>query len=1022
MAKVNLKITAEGNADKKVQSFTGSIIKGTLAVDAFKAASRKLIQVGKESISLFIEQERAEKLLENAITSTKMAAGLTATELKGMASSFAELTNFTDQAIISAEAMLLTFTNIGKDVFPTASQAVLDMAEFLGVDATSAAKTLGASLNDPVVGLGKLKEASVSFTPAQIKLVKELSAAGDIMGAQTVLLKELEVQYGGAAKAARDTFGGGLKDMQKSINETKEAFGGLTSFLTKDFTQGITAASSSVTKFINSITTLISEDNKLNIKSTQIDKTINKLIKTSFKYKEITKKLNAEKFKLNKTEKEYLTTLKNLTKVDIRSFLSEVNEQYGEVFDSSGNLNEKFTEQEEVVDNLELRLGVLRKSLIAADNSTNAFFNAFIKTTKIDNLRNSIDEVEDEIASLNTSLEGKTAKIEDNITRIAQAIIDEDLDIEILARLNPELAKKVLADIKRLESEKTKLEKQAEADRKAANKKAAAEKIAELKKQDAEAAAIAAKSLLKQVLSTNDEAIAKSKSKSRDKELSELIRFSNEAQKNANQLLEFAKNNSDLTIKDVQEAKSKEIKIVTKWQDGKLKELQKFHNKEIDLAIKNQKEKLTLEEEILSKRTKLGETGLTKDQKIALAKEITAKEKELELVNIAFEGSNKRLEITQNELDEAKELSNSFKEFHLNNTQKSADEIKKIKEEEAADRALELENMIQKSIASFDKLKNLTTFTFTTMASGVGQLSGNMSIVFRDALTLMEDDSISAKEKILGTFAAIGAGISSTLSSITDIMNTHFELRQEQRDLDTEGELEKLEADTTAKLEAIGISDENDIISAEERIKKLEKIEAAAKTAEAKADAKANLAAAKTEVDRLKILKKAKDEKAKIEDKADKKETEAKKKQFESNKALAIAQIWINAAVAILGFWSSFASMGVPGIALAAIMTGVVTGVAIAQTVVVGTQEPGFADGGVISGNSLTGDRVSINANSAERVLTARQNKVFEEMVFGSGGRGGGDLFIENVNIESNDLDDLREQLIDLQREESGRR
>lgn len=41
----------------------------------------------------------------------------------------------------------------------------------------------------------------------------------------------------------------------------------------------------------------------------------------------------------------------------------------------------------------------------------------------------------------------------------------------------------------------------------------------------------------------------------------------------------------------------------------------------------------------------------------------------------------------------------------------------------------------------------------------------------------------------------------------------------------------------------------------------------------------------------------------------------------------------------------------------------------------------GYAQGGVIPGSSYTGDRLMINANSGERVLTANQNKNFERLV-----------------------------------------
>ena len=74
-------------------------------------------------------------------------------------SSLSEVTRFEDDAIVSGQNMLLTFTNIGKDIFPQATEAMLNMSTAMGMDMQSAATMLGKALNDPIAGMTALGRA-----------------------------------------------------------------------------------------------------------------------------------------------------------------------------------------------------------------------------------------------------------------------------------------------------------------------------------------------------------------------------------------------------------------------------------------------------------------------------------------------------------------------------------------------------------------------------------------------------------------------------------------------------------------------------------------------------------------------------------------------------------------------------------------------------------------------------------------------------------------------------------------------
>ncbi len=171
------------------------------------------------------DAEEGTAQLEAVLKSTKGAAGLTKKEVLALASGLQDVTRFGDDAILSGQNILLTFTGIGKDVFPQATETMLDMAQALKIGPTAAATMLGKALNDPVAGLSALSRVGVVFTDEQKELVKQLQASGDIMGAQKVILQELQTEYGGSARAAGETFAGKLDILKNKAGDVQETIG-----------------------------------------------------------------------------------------------------------------------------------------------------------------------------------------------------------------------------------------------------------------------------------------------------------------------------------------------------------------------------------------------------------------------------------------------------------------------------------------------------------------------------------------------------------------------------------------------------------------------------------------------------------------------------------------------------------------------------------------------------------------------------------------------------------------------------
>jgi len=191
------------------------------------AALAGLGAVAFTSITAFEESQKVMAQTEAVLKSTGGAAGVTADEINNMAQKMMNLTGMSDETIQSAENLLLTFTQISKEIFPDATRTVLDMSVALGQDTKSSAIQLGKALNDPINGMTALKRVGVMFNDSQKETIISLQKSGDLMGAQKLILKELQTEFGGSAEAAGKTFGGQLNILKENIDNLKESFGGL---------------------------------------------------------------------------------------------------------------------------------------------------------------------------------------------------------------------------------------------------------------------------------------------------------------------------------------------------------------------------------------------------------------------------------------------------------------------------------------------------------------------------------------------------------------------------------------------------------------------------------------------------------------------------------------------------------------------------------------------------------------------------------------------------------------------------
>lgn len=201
---------------------------GNIITDVALQGISKVGEFLTSSIDEATEFQNVFAQTEAVITSTGMAAGKTAQEMAYLAedlSAASGMSLFSDDAILGAQNVLATFTNIAGPTFDNATQAILDVSQALGQDLQSSSIQLGKALNDPVNGITALTRVGVSFTEQQKEQVKALQESGDMAGAQALILEEMNRQFGGSAAAAVNTYTGQMTVLSEQFNNVKQSVG-----------------------------------------------------------------------------------------------------------------------------------------------------------------------------------------------------------------------------------------------------------------------------------------------------------------------------------------------------------------------------------------------------------------------------------------------------------------------------------------------------------------------------------------------------------------------------------------------------------------------------------------------------------------------------------------------------------------------------------------------------------------------------------------------------------------------------
>jgi hypothetical protein len=200
-------------------------VKGLATAATAALVLREVTQFMRESAQEAIVAEKAQVRLETALRNSGKATEAQIQGLKDYAKALQDVTTFTDDSIISAQALFATY-GLNADQIEQVTPRLLDLAstmektggEVQGLE--SLARLLGKSLAGEE-GVGALSK----YVKISSDVEQQLIDTKDPVQRLNILLRELDSRYKGMAEGSAKTLGGQLQQMNNQWNDMKEEVG-----------------------------------------------------------------------------------------------------------------------------------------------------------------------------------------------------------------------------------------------------------------------------------------------------------------------------------------------------------------------------------------------------------------------------------------------------------------------------------------------------------------------------------------------------------------------------------------------------------------------------------------------------------------------------------------------------------------------------------------------------------------------------------------------------------------------------
>ena len=181
---------------------------------ALTGAVVSIFQTGMEELK-FGEQINAQTQLLIDNTGFTMKTD----EINDFTLALSKVSGVSEEDLQAAGNNIIKFGNVSEENYKKAVNSINDLAA-TGKDASAVSEGLGKALADPATAAGKLRKMGIQLTEQQEEQIKTMTEAGDIAGAQSLILDSLESTYGGMAEAAGGTLEGNINKLQNSWENT----------------------------------------------------------------------------------------------------------------------------------------------------------------------------------------------------------------------------------------------------------------------------------------------------------------------------------------------------------------------------------------------------------------------------------------------------------------------------------------------------------------------------------------------------------------------------------------------------------------------------------------------------------------------------------------------------------------------------------------------------------------------------------------------------------------------------------
>jgi hypothetical protein len=287
----------------------------------------------------------------------------------------------------------------------------------------------------------------------------------------------------------------------------------------------------------------------------------------------------------------------------------------------------------------------------------------------------------------------------------------------------------------------------------------------------------------------------------------------------------------------------------------------------------------------------------------------------------------------------------------------------------------------------------IDTSLFTASISGISNLVGQMNNNIGNSIDNIINSFGSMGDTIIAVAQGIGQAISDAMSIANASVSDFYATQLEESAAYHEQELAAIDENLAYQIELIENNGMTKTQLREQNLSELQAQLAIETDAVKRKDLMEKISAIQKEMEIEKAKKDADEKKAKSDKDYAKKKYKLDVEQFKIKQGMDIAQVWITAAIGVIGAWAqSISQLGpIAGSIVAGVLTGVILALAGVQTGIIASKTPPpapFATGGIVGGASFAGDNINARLNSGEMILNADQQMQLWDMIANGGSRG----------------------------------